>query len=46
MQSEAITDNQHLFHEFLTFVKWNRRERKRATDKRKDHGAVDKPSLE
>jgi len=43
---EAFTFDQHLFREFLAFLKWSRRERKEATDKKKSHGAVDEPSLE
>jgi len=45
-QSEAVADDRHLFCEFLTFLQGSRRERKRATHKKKDHGAVDKPSSE
>jgi len=43
--TEAIAVDRHVFHEFLTFFKGSRRERKEATDKRKDHGAVDEPSF-
>jgi len=44
-KSEAVADDQHLFREFSPFCK-GVEERKRATDKGKDHGAVDKPSSE